>query len=106
MQSLTISCWGKGIWRGKIVAIHFISIVQTGGEACCRLGGGGIRSTWQRSCAAEFDCDSTSEGDAIRLRGIKQMKIGPLRSAQAAPRPRRGAAPRATRGRWLDLRGK
>lgn len=34
------------------------------------------------------------------------MKIGPPHSPQAAPRPRHGAAQRATRGRRLDLRGR
>lgn len=63
-----------------------------------RGGGGGGNGREQRSCAAEFNCDSSSVGDAIRRRGIKQMKIGPPHSSQAAPR---GAAPGATRGEMV-----
>lgn len=61
-------------------------------------GGSGGGGREQRSCAAEFNCDSSSVGDAIRRRGIKQMKIGPPHSSQAAPR---GAAPGATRGEMV-----
>lgn len=80
-----------------VVVVVVVGVGWEGGQTGPR--GGGRK---QHSCAAEFNCDSSSIGDAIRLRGIKQMKIGPLHSPQAAPRPRQGAA----RGRWLDLRGK
>lgn len=68
---------------------------ETGPRGGGGSGGGGRE---QRSCAAEFNCDSSSVGDAIRRRGIKQIKIGPSHSSQAAPH---GAAPGATRGEMV-----
>lgn len=61
-------------------------------------GGSGDGGREQRSCAAEFNCDSSSVGDPIRRRGIKQMKIGSPHSSQAALH---GAAPEATRGEMV-----
>lgn len=60
-------------------------------------GGSGGGSREQRSCAAEFNCDSSSVGDAIRRRGIKPMKIGPPHSSQAAPGATRGEMVRPER---------